>query len=151
MLRIRRNKPRGERLCPSCDKQTFWILGIREVGKDPSEHAEEARSQTELCLEGYQVSAQTVSNFHLSMNRWRWWAGPLRNTGHVFKRTGLRSRDSTQDRWEFPILWAALCNRAFPKCMLRTSFRNGTKCPLCFWHGSHGQASSRCQIKISSA
>ena len=64
-LRIMRNKTRDDRLCPSCDKQTFWILGIREVGKDPSERAEEARSQTELCLEGYQLSLPRQSRISI--------------------------------------------------------------------------------------
>lgn len=64
-LKIRRNKPRDGRLRPSCDKQTFWILGMLEVGKDPSEQAEEARPQTELCLEGYQVSLPRRS--HISI------------------------------------------------------------------------------------
>lgn len=61
----RRSQPRNEDLCPSCDKQTVQILGMGEVGKDPREHAKEARSQTEPSWEGYQVSLPRRS--HISI------------------------------------------------------------------------------------
>lgn len=135
-FKIRRNKSRDERLCPSGDKETFWILGIREVGKDPSEHAEEARSQTELCLEGYQVSSPRQS--HVSAYPWNVSDSELVPWGKLDR----------PEVWKQDTGWVSFlsCGLNFvtgplPKSTLRVPLQKWNQMSR-FWHGSHGWASS---------